>query len=145
MRIATLLVLPLLSVACVPVTGTGTGAGAVSIPPGEVRIVSASATPNRLTVQMSNRTTCISDRPESERGGWSGVTSDCGYALPFSVTFQQGGSPDRFLIEDPAGIPGDGAGGLGPRAEIFVTDVDGRSRLFVSPLGANVRFGTPES
>lgn len=125
--------------ACQPITdaldGGGSGQG-VAVPEGEVRVVDASATPGRVTIRLSDGARCTADRPEGVPGGWSGVTADCGYALPYTVTFQQGAVAQRYTIEA-------ATAGTGPRAEIFVTDVDGVRRLFTSPLGANVRFEAP--
>lgn len=135
-------VLPLAALAlaaCQPITDAfdgGASRSGVTVPPGEVRVVAASATPGRVTIRLSDGARCTAERPESEPGGWSGVTADCGYQLPYTVAFRQAGTAQRFTVEAaPAGT--------GPRAEIFVTDVDGIRRLFTSPLGANVRFETP--
>lgn len=132
-----LLLLPLAIAACQPVSsGTG-GSAVVDIPPGEVRVAAVDASPSQVTFRLSNGKRCVAERPEGEPGNWSGVTSgeDCGFRLPFAVTFKQGAVPQRFTIEAaPAGT--------GPRAEVFVTDVDGVRRLFSAPLRANVRFGT---
>jgi hypothetical protein len=125
--------------ACVPVLP---GLTARDIPPEEVRIASVAAAPTRLTVRLSDGARCVARRPEAERGGWSGVTADCGYALPFTVSFRQDGSASRFVIEDPTGVPVAEDGGPGPRAEVFITDVDGQRRLFIAPLGRGVRFET---
>lgn len=130
-----LLALPFLS-ACV-VEGSGIGPAAE---PGKLGIVDAVASPSRLVVRLSDGTRCVAPRPEEARAGWSGVTAECGYALPFQVTFKQGGAPTRFLIEDPTGIPQAEDGRPGPRAETFITDVDGQRRLFITPLGDNVQF-----
>ena len=130
-----LCLIPLALAACQPI---GLGGGAVDIPPGEVRVASVAATANELTLRLSNGERCEAVRPEGVVGNWSGVTSaeDCGYALPFTVTYKQGAVEQRFTIEAaPAGT--------GPRAEVFVTDVDGVRRLFASPLGRNVRFAPP--
>ncbi|MGB3555499.1 MAG: hypothetical protein WBA25_12765 [Jannaschia sp.] len=137
MRSVLFLALPILA-ACNPAIGPG--AGAPSIPPGQVRVVDVSASPDRVVMRLSDRSRCVGVRPEGETGGWSGVTGDCGYALPYTVTFRQGGSASRFVIEDPTGVPVGAGGGPGPRAEVFVTDVDGVRRLFVSGLGSGVRF-----
>ncbi|SDY91006.1 hypothetical protein SAMN05444004_10466 [Jannaschia faecimaris] len=129
-----LLLLPLAIAACQPVTSGTQGVGA-NVPPGEVRVAAVDATPSRVVIRLSNGKRCVSERPEGVPGNWSGVTSgeDCGYKLPFAVSFKQGATPQRFTIEAaPAGV--------GPRAEVFVTDVDGVRRLFASPLGPNVRF-----
>lgn len=131
-----LFLLPLALGACqVPgtaITGGASNSG-VAVPPGQVRVVSAAATPGTVTIRLSDGSRCTGLRPEGTPGGWSGVTADCGYALPYTVTFKQAGVPQRFRIEAaPAGT--------GPRAEIFVVDVDGVRRLFASPLGSNVRF-----
>lgn len=143
MRPAILFALPLAASACVPLALPG--AVDATIPPGEVRVAAAEASPDRLTLRMSNGERCIAERPEGETGGWSGVMAECPYPLPYMVTFQQGGAAQRFVIEDPTGFPSNGSGGPGPRAEVFVTDVNGARRLFVAPLGPNVRFGAPES
>ncbi len=128
----------LLAAGCQPITGAFDDAAArsgVIVPEGEVRVIEASASPSVVEIRLSDGARCTADRPEGEAGGWSGVTSDCGYQLPYTVTFQQGTVPQRFAIETPTA-------GTGPRAEIFVTDVDGVRRLFSSPLGDNVRFDT---
>ncbi|CTQ50416.1 hypothetical protein [Jannaschia donghaensis] len=131
-----LLLLPLAIAACQPILPGASGAAA-NIPPGEVRVASVAATPARVTLRLSNGKRCVAERPEGVPGNWSGVTSgeDCGYRLPFAVTFKQGAVPQRFTIEAaPAGT--------GPRAEVYVTDIDGVRRLFAAPLGSNVRFET---
>ena len=89
--------------------------------------------PSRLVIRMSDGARCVADRPEGERSGWSGVTSDCGYELPYAVTFARGGVPSRFTIEESFGTT-DRDGNPGPRAEVFVTDVDGNRKLFLRPL-----------
>lgn len=144
MRPAIILALPLLGAACVPSTFTdGRSAAPDGTPSGETRIAAVEATPRRLVVRLSDGARCVSERPEGVPGGWSGVTpAECGYALPYTVTFQEGGSPSRFIIEDPTGVPVGPDGGPGPRAEVFITDVGGQRRLFISPLGPNVRFET---
>lgn len=124
--------------ACQPLGGAFDSAAernGVVVPEGEVRVVEARATPSFVEIRLSDGARCVADRPEGETGGWSGITADCGYQLPYTVTFQQGTVPQRFAIETPTA-------GTGPRAEIFVTDVDGVRRLFSSPLGDNVRFDT---
>ncbi|WP_371153520.1 hypothetical protein [Jannaschia sp. 2305UL9-9] len=140
MRPAFLLSLPLLAAACVPVIDESVSATPDGTPSGEARIVSVVAAPSRLTIRLSDGARCVSQRPEGVPGGWSGVTADCGYQLPYTVTFVRGGSSARFVIEDPTGVPQGPDGQPGPRAEVFVTDVSGQRRLFVSPLGPNVRF-----
>lgn len=127
-----LILLPLALAACQALDG-GTSRPGDAVPAGETRIVDARATPNRMTLRLSDGARCVSERPEGVRGGWSGVTADCGYQLPFSVAFKQQPKPQRFTIEAPVAPEG-------PRAEIFVTDLDGVRRLFVSPLGRGVRF-----
>lgn len=128
--------LPLALGACQAI-GTPSGGGAaqsgVTVPPGQVRVVSAAATPGQVTIRLSDGSRCTGTRPEGTPGGWSGTTADCGYALPYLVTFKQAAAPQRFTVEA-------ATAGIGPRAEIFVTDVDGVRRLFASPLGSNVRF-----
>ncbi|SFI20260.1 hypothetical protein [Jannaschia pohangensis] len=135
-----LALVPLALAACQPISGAG-GATSTPVPSGQVRVADASATPNRLTLRMSDGARCVADRPEGQTGGWSGVTQDCGYALPFTVAFYQSGTAQRFTIEaTPVPLGPDGRPGA--RAEIFVTDVDGVRRLFISSLGPNVRFET---
>ncbi|MEL6586901.1 MAG: hypothetical protein AAFY65_19160 [Pseudomonadota bacterium] len=142
---AALFALPFVA-ACVPVgDGGSVGPSAAVTEPGQVRIVSAVATPGRLTVRLSDGARCIGERPEGVQTGWSGVTGDCAYQLPYTVTFKQGGHPQRFTIEDPTGVPGAAEGAPGPRAETFITDVNGQRRLFISSLGPNVRFGSAGS
>ncbi len=128
--------LPLALAACIPAGAPGPG---VAVPPGEVRVVEATATPSTVTLRLSNGERCVGTRPEGETGNWTGVTGDCGYGLPYAVVFRQGGDPARFRVEAPAGALGRGGAPV-PRAEVFVTDVDGQRRLFVAPLGSNVRF-----
>ncbi len=124
----------LLLAACQPIV-LGEGGGSADIPAGEVRVAGVEATASRVTLQLSNGRRCRVDRPEGELGNWSGVTSgeDCGYQLPFFVSFKQGAVSQRFVIEAPVA-------GTGPRAEVFVTDVDGVRRLFSAPLPKGVRF-----
>ncbi|GIT96123.1 hypothetical protein JANAI62_27460 [Jannaschia pagri] len=141
MRPALFLALPALMAGCVVVDETSS-AGPEGVPSGETRVLSAVATPSRVTIRMSDGARCVAARPEGVPGGWSGVTADCGYQLPYAVTFVQGGSPARFVIEDPTGVPAGPDGRPGPRAEVIVTDVSGQRRLFISPLGPNVRFET---
>ncbi|MGB3689226.1 MAG: hypothetical protein WBA02_07990 [Jannaschia helgolandensis] len=133
-----LIFLPLVLGACqtlATATGGDVPQSDVIVPPGEVRVVSAAATPGEVTIRLSDGARCTGTRPEGTPGGWSGVTADCGYALPYTVMFKQGSVPQRFQIEVPAA-------GTGPRAEILVVDVDGVRRLFAAPLGSNVRFET---
>ena len=134
MRFAPLLWLPLMA-ACVE-TG-GQAGGPVAVATDRARIAGVSIRPSRLTVEMSDGTTCVADRPEGVAGGWSGVTGGCGHALPFTVTFARGGEAARFAIERGFGTV-TAAGVPGPRAEAFVTDVDGVRRLFVGPLPERV-------
>lgn len=133
-----LILLPLALAACIPVGGGGTPP--VAVPPGQVRVVQAQATPSTLALRMSNGERCIATRPEGVQGSWSGTTGDCGFALPFTVTYRQGGDPARFRVEAPSGAALGPGGVPGPRAEVFVVDVDGVRRLFSAPLGRNVRF-----
>lgn len=133
-----LFILPLAIAACQPILDAGGVEQGVAVPPGEVRVAAVSASATQVTIRMSNGNRCRAERPEGQTGNWSGVTSgeDCGFALPFAVTYKQGAVPQRYTIEAaPAGV--------GPRAEVFVTDVDGVRRLFAAPLGPNVRFETP--
>jgi hypothetical protein len=139
MRLTALCLLTIPMAGCIPFPIGGIDRG---IPLEEVRVAAVEVTPTRLSATMSNGDRCRAERPETERGGWSGVTSDCPFALPFTVTFQQAGSGSRFIIEDPTGVPVGEDGGPGPRAEVFLTDVDGQRRLFIAPLGPNVRFET---
>lgn len=103
------------------------------------RIVEARATATRVILKLSDGARCVGLRPDEAAAGWSGVTADCGYELPYTVTFRSGGDPTRFTIEESFGTA-DAEGRPGPRAEIFVTDVDGTRRLFLSPLPAGTRF-----
>jgi hypothetical protein len=91
-----------------------------------------------LTVTLSDGARCVAERPELEGGGWSGVTNNCGYALPYTVIFFAGSdNPLRFAVEENFEVlQSDGT--LMPRAEVYITDVDGVQKLFVSPL-SNVR------
>lgn len=126
--------LPLALAACQTVGSSGPLVESnIVVPEGETRIVAVQATPDRVTFRMSDGSRCIGIRPEGTPAGWSGATTDCGFALPYTVTFRQTAVPQRFTIEAaPAGT--------GPRAEIFVTDTDGVRRLFAAPLADNVRF-----
>lgn len=131
-----LTLLPLALCACVPTGATDPG---VVVPPGEVRVIGADATPSLVTLRMSNGDRCTAARPEGVAGNWSATTGDCGYALPVTVTYKEGGNPARYRIEAPVGALG--ADGVPvPRAEVYVIDVDGQRRLFVAPLAGNVRF-----
>jgi hypothetical protein len=135
-RAACLAFLPVLA-ACQPVGGSGPTGSEIAGPP-RVAVVEARA--NRVILRISDGSRCVGSRPEGERSGWSGITDEaCGYALPYTVAFRQGGSPQRFTIEDPRGtLTQDGV--PGPRAEVFVTDTDGQRRLFVVPLGRGTRI-----
>ncbi|MEM8823024.1 MAG: hypothetical protein AAGF30_05375 [Pseudomonadota bacterium] len=136
MRAALFLTLPVLA-ACQPIGGVEL---TEDIAAGPLRVVAAEARASRVTFQVSDGSRCVGERPEGVQSGWSGVTDgECGYALPYTVAFRQGGPAQRFTIEDPRGtLTQEGA--PGPRAEIFVTDVDGQRRLFVTPLGPNTRL-----
>ncbi|MEM7642024.1 MAG: hypothetical protein AAF366_05800 [Pseudomonadota bacterium] len=138
MRFALLLMLPALA-ACQTIDGFGPE----EVVEGPLRVVAAEARANRVTLRISDGSRCVGERPEGTDSGWSGVTDPgCGYALPYTILFRQGGSSQRFAIEDPRGtLTEDGV--PGPRAEIFVTDVDGRRKLFVTPLGRDTRLVTP--
>lgn len=104
------------------------------------RIQDVRIRPDVLTITMSDGARCIAERPEEIKSGWSGVTDNCGYALPFTVTFFQGGrNPARFVVEEAFGVL-DGEDILQPRAEAYIRDVNGVQKLFVSPL-SNVTFG----
>ena len=100
MRPSLAVLAPLALAACQPL-GSETGGGGFDIPPGEVRVAGVQASGSRVTLAMSNGTRCVGLRPEGTQSGWSGVTGDCGFALPYDVTFKQGGAPTRFTIEDP--------------------------------------------
>lgn len=111
----------------------------VIVPPGEVRVVGAEASPTQVVLRMSTGDRCLATRPEGQTGNWSGITGDCGFALPVSVVYRQGGNSARYRVEAPVGALGaDGA--TVPRAEVFVVDVDGQRRLFTARLADNVRF-----
>ena len=126
--------LPLVALAgCIDSFGGGTARAPGGIPEGAVRVSEVAVRPGAVTIRTSDGARCVSERPEGTAAGWSGVTADCGYALPYTVTFARGGDPSRFVVEEPGGaITADGT--PGPRAEVFVTDVDGVRRLFVVPL-----------
>ena len=123
--------------ACVP-AGLGLPGAGVAVPPGEVRVTRAVVTASTVTLRLSNGERCLGARPEGTTGNWTGVTAECGYALPYAVFFRQGGSRSRYIVEAP-GAPLAPDGTPGPRAEVFVTDVDGQRRLFTAPL-SNVRL-----
>ncbi|WP_299817057.1 hypothetical protein [uncultured Jannaschia sp.] len=129
-----LFLLPLALCAC-QTLGLPRGEDMFDVPEGEVRVTRATADAARVTLRLSDGTRCSAERPEGVTGNWSGVTTDCGYALPFTVAYKPAPRPERFTIEAPLG-------GSGPRAEVYVTDVDGVRRLFVAPLGDDVRFET---
>jgi hypothetical protein len=134
----TLLLLPLVFAACQPIDGLGGTAPAVA--DGPLRVVAAEAGANNVLLRLSDGSRCRAARPEGTQSDWSGVTDpECGHALPVTVAYRQGGSPQRFEIEDPRGtMTRDGL--PGPRAEVFVTDVDGQRRLFVTPLARGTRL-----
>jgi len=136
-RILTALAVPLSLAACIesPLTGISDGIprGPQGVPDGPVRVADVSVRPDRLTLRLSDGARCVANRPEGLSSGWTGITSDCGYALPFSVTFRQGGEPSRFAIEESFGaVTPDGR--VGARAEVYVTDVDGIRKLFIRPM-----------
>lgn len=132
MRFSLLLALPILS-ACQP---TGFGTTEPAVPAGPPRVAAVEAGGNAVVLRMSDGSRCRAARPEGTRSDWSGVTDpECGYQLPVTVAYRRGGAPQRFTIEDPRGTVG-ADGRPGARAEVFVTDVDGQRRLFVTPLSA---------
>ncbi|MEM7490403.1 MAG: hypothetical protein AAF390_14875 [Pseudomonadota bacterium] len=142
MRPAVLLLLPFIA-ACQGVDGFGLTEEGVD--DGPLRIVAAEARASRVTLRLSDGTRCVGERPEGVQTGWSGVTAtDCGYGLPYTVAFRRGGSPQRFTIEDPRGTLTE-QGVPGPRAEVFVTDVDGTRKLFITPLGRGTRLEAPSA
>lgn len=98
------------------------------------RVADVTIRPSVLTITMTDGARCVAERPESETSGWSGTTDNCGYALPFSVLFFAGSdNPARFTVEKPFDVIGTD-GGLMPRAEVYITDVDGVQKQFVSSL-----------
>lgn len=103
-------------------------------PSAATRVADVSIRPNQLTITMSDGARCVAERPEGELSGWSGTTDNCGYALPFSVLFFAGGdNTARFTVEEPFDVIGTD-GTLMPRAEVYITDVDGVQKQFVSSL-----------
>lgn len=118
---------------------SGTAVPPSAGPTDRARIADVQIRPSRLTIRMTDGARCVADRPEDEQGGWSGVTSDCGYQLPYDVVFREGGNPARFIVEESFGVVG-ADGTLRPRAEVYVIDVDGMRKQFISPLSESVRF-----
>lgn len=142
-----LLALPLLLAACVesdPFAAVGSDVADGS-QAGPVRVVDLSLRSNRVTLRMSDGARCVSLRPEGEVSGWSGVTTECPYQLPVSVTFVQGGDASRFTIEENIGAPIGEDGKIGPRAEVYVTDVDGNRKLFLRPIPGSGPFQSAEA
>ena len=122
---------------------TLTGRTSAPADDGPLRVVAAEASASRVTLRVSDGSRCIGTRPEGVQSGWDGATDpECGYSIPYRVMFRQGGAAQRFTIEDP-GMPLGADGTPGPRAEVFVTDIDGQRKLFLSPLGAGTRLETP--
>lgn len=109
------------------------------VPSSSARVAEVSVRPDVLSITMTDGARCVAERPDDIRTGWSGMTDNCGYALPFSVLFFAGAEdPARFAVEPgPAVIAADGT--LMPRAEVYVTDVDGVQKQFVRRLD-NVRI-----
>lgn len=105
-------------------------------PEGPPRVAFVTATGSRVVVTMTDRARCLGVRPEGVNTGWSGVTTECGYQLPYTVEFRTGARPGRFGIEEGFGVGG------APRAEVFVTDTDGQRKLFLAPLGRGVTLST---
>jgi hypothetical protein len=138
----TLPLLPLALAACVGTEALGPGSG-VPVEPEVLTIRAVEVGAERVVIRMTDGARCVGARPEGETGGWSGVAAECPYPLPYTVAFRVGGSPQRFLIEDPTNLPITPEGRPGPRAEVFVTDVDGIRKLYISPLGPNVRMELP--
>ena len=132
---------PTLAILAVSIAGCvdvgGQAGGPVASPSAGPRIADVQVRPNRLTVRMSDGARCVAERPEGVQSGWSGTTADCGYALPFTVTFARGGDAGRFSVEEGFGSVTE-TGVPGPRAEVFITDVDGVRRLFMRPLPERV-------
>lgn len=109
------------------------------VPSRSARVAEVSVRPDVLSITMTDGARCVAERPDNIRTGWSGTTENCGYALPFSVLFFAGAEdPARFAVEPgPEVICADGT--LLPRAEVYVTDVDGVQKQFVRRLD-NVRI-----
>ena len=109
------------------------------VPSSSARVAEVSVRPDVLSITMTDGARCVAERPEDIRTGWSGTTDNCGYALPFSVLFFAGAEdPARFAVEPGSEvIAADGT--LMPRAEVYVTDVDGVQKQFVRRLD-NVRI-----
>lgn len=139
MRPSLLLALPILLAACqggdpFAAITDGVARAPAAGPSAETRVADVAVRPDRLTLRMSDGARCVAFRPEGVQGGWSGVTADCGYQLPYAVTFAApGGDPTRFTIEDGFGTVG-ADGRPGARAEVYVTDVDGIRKLFIRPM-----------
>ena len=145
--ISALLLAPFALSACIesPLTGMmdGTPRMPEAGPSAETRVADVRVTAARATFLMSDGARCVAFRPEGAESGWSGVTSECGYSLPFDVVFAIGGDPGRFTLEDGFGVVGP-AGEPGARAEVYVTDVDGIRKLFVRPM-PEALFEVPEA
>ena len=127
-----LLLLPLAAAACAPV-GTTVANGptnATTAPGGPPRVAAVGPGRGGFVVRMTDGARCRALRPEGINTGWSGTTTDCAYALPYTVAFVARTPPGRFGIEEGFGLAGQ------PRAEVFVTDTDGQRKLYLSPLGS---------
>lgn len=110
-----------------------------TVPSDGARVAQVSVRPDVLAITMTDGARCVAQRPTDVRSGWSGVMDNCSYALPFSVLFFAGADdPSRFAVEPAADVAGEG-GVLNPRAEVYITDVDGVQKQFVQRLD-NVRI-----
>ena len=125
-----LLLLPLAAAACAPVGTTVANGPTVAEAAGPARVAFVGPARGGFVMRMTDGARCRALRPEGVNTGWSATTTDCAYALPYTVAFTARTPAGRFGIEEGFGLAGQ------PRAEVYVTDTDGQRKLFLSPLGA---------
>lgn len=117
------------------------GTPVAKVPSDATRVAEVAVRPDVLVISMTDGARCVARRPKEVRSGWSGITENCGYALPFSVLFFAGAEDMTRFVVEPVGTVIGADGALLPRAEVYITDVDGVQKQFVQPL-SNVRIET---
>lgn len=104
-------------------------AGCVAAAP---RPLSVTLTDTEITVPMSDGSTCFGQAPEGSGTTWAGTLTGCATPYRYSVEFEPGTNPVRFVLEEVFGAIGL-EGALAPLATVTIVDADGVVRTFASP------------